>query len=148
MFTSYPSEPLLSCVAARDLHEGPEKLKLALGTLLNAVKSGMIDVGQRGELASRLLWLLAKDLFIRAQAKVINNIPLSWDEHLIDCQMIPVADWLKFIFGPQIWDKGDMQVSLAHDMFKYAAGVDTTTYPYLARYPAIVETLQDLVHLQ
>ncbi|KAI9568062.1 hypothetical protein HD554DRAFT_2102717 [Boletus coccyginus] len=30
----------------------------------------------------------------------------------------------------------------------YAAGVDTTTYPYLARYPAIMTTLQALVYLQ
>ena len=30
----------------------------------------------------------------------------------------------------------------------YAAGVDTSTYPFLAKYPAIMSTLQDLVHLQ
>jgi len=30
----------------------------------------------------------------------------------------------------------------------YAAGVDTVTYPFLARYPAIMNTLQDLVLLQ
>ncbi|KAI9462598.1 hypothetical protein HD554DRAFT_2330393 [Boletus coccyginus] len=119
-FTSYPSEPLLSCVAARSLHAVPGKLKIALGTLLNAVNSGMIDVGQRGELASRLLWLLAKDLFVRTQAKVVNNIPSSWDEHLIDCQMIPVVDWLEFIFGTQMWNADDNQASLAHDMFKDA----------------------------
>ncbi|KAG8218173.1 hypothetical protein J3R82DRAFT_3753, partial [Butyriboletus roseoflavus] len=60
-FTQYPSEPLLSCVAAVDLHKKPEKLELALKTLLVSVSSGMIDMGERGELASRLLWLLAKD---------------------------------------------------------------------------------------
>jgi len=118
MFTSYPSEPLLSCAAARDLHEGPEKL--ALGTLLNVVNSGMVDVGQRGELASRLLWLLAKDLFIRTRAKIVNNTPSSWVEHLIDCQMIPVVDWQEFIFGPEIWDKDGTQAPLAHDMLKDA----------------------------
>ncbi|KAI9566680.1 hypothetical protein HD554DRAFT_2040055 [Boletus coccyginus] len=119
-FTSYPSEPLLSCVAARSLHAVPGKLKVALGTLLNAVNSGMIDVGQRGELASRLLWLLAKDLFVRTETKVVNNIPSSWDEHLIDCQMIPVVDWLEFIFGTHMWNADDNQASLAHDMFKDA----------------------------
>ena len=119
-FTNYPSEPLLSCVAARDLHEGPEKLKFALGTLLNAVNSGMIDVGQRGELASRLLWLLAKDLFIRTEAKnMVTKMPSTWAEHLIDCQMIPVVDWLEFIFGPRIWDE-DNQSLLARKMFKDA----------------------------
>ena len=30
----------------------------------------------------------------------------------------------------------------------YAAGADTATYPFLARYPEIMNTLQDLVHLQ
>ena len=117
-FTSYPSEPLLSCVAATDLHEDPKKLEVALTTLLNAVNYGMIDVGQRGELASRLLWLLAKDLFIRRQAKVVKEMPSTWEEHLIDCEMIPVVDWLEFIFGPQIWDEEDTQASLARDIFK------------------------------
>ena len=31
-FTNYPSEPLLSCVAALDLHKKPEKLEFALKT--------------------------------------------------------------------------------------------------------------------
>ena len=30
----------------------------------------------------------------------------------------------------------------------YAAGADTTTYPFLTRHPALMDTLQDLVHLQ
>jgi hypothetical protein len=30
----------------------------------------------------------------------------------------------------------------------YAAGVDTATYPFLAKYPGLMDTLQDLVHLQ
>ena len=119
-FTSYPSEPLLSCVAASDLHGRPGRLGLALESLLKAVNAGMIDIGQRGELASRLLWLLAKDLFIRTQAKIVNKMPSTWEEHLIDCQMIPVVDWLEFIFGPQIWDEGDTQASLARKMFKDA----------------------------
>jgi hypothetical protein len=120
-FTSYPSEPLLSCVAAMDLHEKPEKLGLALSTLLVAINSGMIDMGQRGELASRLLWLLAKDLFVRTQAKnMVVKLPSTWAEHLADCQMIPVVDWLEFIFGPQIWDEEDTQGSLAHELFENA----------------------------
>ncbi|KAI9566688.1 hypothetical protein HD554DRAFT_2174105 [Boletus coccyginus] len=119
--TGYPSEPLLSCVAAHDLHRVPRRLELALGTLLRAVNSGMIDVGQRGELSSRLLWLLAKDLFIRTAAKnVVTKMPSTWEEHLIDCQMIPVVDWLGFIFGPCIWDSEDTQALLAREMFKDA----------------------------
>ncbi|KAF8548189.1 hypothetical protein OG21DRAFT_1526653 [Imleria badia] len=120
-FTSYPSEPLLSFVAANDLHSNPADLGRALGTLLQAVNSGMIDVGQRGELTSRLLWLLAKDLFIRTQAKnVVTTMPSTWEEHVVDCQMIPVVDWLEFIFGPQIWDEEDTQASLAREIFEDA----------------------------
>ena len=120
-FTGYPSEPLLSCVAARDLHQVPQKLELALGTLLNAVSSGMIDVGQHGELASRLLWLLAKELFIRTETKnVVAKMPSIWEEHLIDCQMIPVVGWLEFIFGLPMWDKENTQALLAREMFKDA----------------------------
>ena len=120
-FTSYPSEPLLSCVAASNLHAEPKMLGEALGTLLNIVNSGMIDMGQRGELASRLLWLLAKDLFIRKQAKnVVTEMPTSWDGHLADCQMIPVVDWLEFVFGPRIWDEENTQMSLARKTFEDA----------------------------
>ena len=30
----------------------------------------------------------------------------------------------------------------------YAAGVDTSTYPFLGKYPALMKTLQHLVHIQ
>ncbi|KAG9310693.1 hypothetical protein JVU11DRAFT_9287 [Chiua virens] len=104
-WTDYPSEPLLSCVAAKLLHVHPDKLDTALTTLMQRVNSGMIDMGQRGELASRLLWLLAKDLFVRTRANSeVRETPSTWDEHLVDCQMIPVVDWLEFVFGPRIWD--------------------------------------------
>jgi len=44
--------------------------------LLNVVNSGMVYVGQRGELPSRLLWLLAKVfLFIRTEVK---NVVTCW----------------------------------------------------------------------
>lgn len=86
-FTSYPFEPLLSCVAASDLHAAPGILESALGTLLTTVSFGMIDMGQRGELASRLLWLLAKDLFIRTRAKnVVIEMPTTREGHLADRQ--------------------------------------------------------------
>lgn len=113
-FTKYPSEPLLSCVAARALHNSPHALQAALEKLLVALNSGMIEKGQRGELASRLLWLLAKDLFIRTKVNsAANKLPTKWDEHLADCQMIPVVDWLEFVFGPQIWNDGDAETRTA-----------------------------------
>ena len=105
-FTSYPSEPLLSCVAATNLHRTAQSLEKSLEEPLNLTNAGMIDMGQPGELASRLLWLLAKDLFNRTRQDVANAFPSKWDQPLVDCQMIPVVDWLEFIFGSSIWDDG------------------------------------------
>ena len=120
-WTNYPSEPLLSCVAASNLHEDPNTLQRALGILLDAVNRGMIDMGQRGELASRLLWLLAKDLYVRASAPEQHATkPKNWNENLLDCQMIPVVDWLVFIFGSQVWDEENSQASDARKKFKNA----------------------------
>jgi len=119
-FTSYLSEPLLSCVAAINLHGTAQSLEKSLEELLDLIKAGMIDMGQRDELASRLLWLLAKDLFIRTRHGVVTTFPSTWDEHLIDCQMIPVVDWLEFIFGSRIWDRDNTQASLARKMFENA----------------------------
>ncbi|KAG9318913.1 hypothetical protein JVU11DRAFT_1024 [Chiua virens] len=120
-WTDYPSEPLLSCMAAKLLHDEPGKLGAALEKLMQRVNSGMIDMGQRGELASRLLWLLAKDLFIRSKAEnTATEMPSTWDDHLVDCQMIPVVDWLEFVFGPRIWDERNKQASAAREVFKDA----------------------------
>ncbi|KAG8213468.1 hypothetical protein J3R82DRAFT_12005, partial [Butyriboletus roseoflavus] len=60
-YTTYPSEPLLSCAATFLLHSTVNSLNQTLATLVTKVENGMIDIGQRGELVSRLLWLLAKD---------------------------------------------------------------------------------------
>ena len=72
-FTSYPSEPFLSCIAAFTLlgeepvqkNKSHAQLKTSLQTLRAKIYDGMVDKGKAGELVSRLLWLLAKDLFVR-----------------------------------------------------------------------------------
>src|SRR6267154_1260235 len=58
-FTGYPSEPLLSCVAADLLHQTSKQLGNALKVLQGKIDGGMFEVGQSGELTSRLLLLLA-----------------------------------------------------------------------------------------
>lgn len=111
-FTSYPSEPLLSCVAAEILHQAPDHLTSSLSTLQERANKGMIDIGQRGELASRLLWLLGKDLYVRTKVHPgpgVSNTTKKGervgklDMNLIDCQMIKVIDFFTFLFGVRFW---------------------------------------------
>ncbi|KAH7928223.1 hypothetical protein BV22DRAFT_216556 [Leucogyrophana mollusca] len=106
--TSYPSEPFLSCVAADLLHGSLARLEDALRTLIRKVDSGMFEIGQSGELASRLLWLLAKDKYVRDKVhpNVINPYIRQpgggpWDVELIDCQKVPVIPFLDYLFGDQ-----------------------------------------------
>ena len=105
-FTMYPSEPFLSCIAASLLHQSPETLKDCLQTLARKVFDGMISTGQAGELASRLLWLLAKDILVRAEDKNLQVSPQlarGWDAELTDCKMVPLFTYLEFLFGRQSW---------------------------------------------
>lgn len=101
-FTNYPSEPFLSSVAAHHLHHGPRSLETALVTLENDI---MIDLGQRGELTSRLLWLLSKDLYVREHLQGPSEIATKasdgdlGDAEVVDYQMIPVVGWLEFVFS-------------------------------------------------
>ncbi|KAG2099584.1 uncharacterized protein F5147DRAFT_814009 [Suillus discolor] len=65
MWNFTASEPLLSCVAAIILHRMPYDLSDALRVLNSKVDGGMVEIEQSGDFASRLLLLLAKDLFVR-----------------------------------------------------------------------------------
>ncbi|KAI6042694.1 hypothetical protein EDC04DRAFT_912265 [Pisolithus marmoratus] len=119
-FTTYPSEPFVSCAAALLLH-AKGNLDIFLGVLEEKILSGMIDVGKSGEVASRLLWPLAKDLFIRRTPHCRSVIPAAdgqeWKSELADCQMIPVIDYLHFIFGPRFCDRAG---KAAKEAFKHA----------------------------
>ncbi|KAG1777972.1 hypothetical protein EV702DRAFT_1196772 [Suillus placidus] len=108
-FTGYPSEPLLSCVAAILLHETPNHLKQALQVLREKADSGMVEIGQSGELTSRLLLLLAKDLFIRHEPSqdVIQDLHYNrrGDAELLDCQKVSVIEFPEYLFGMTFWSK-------------------------------------------
>ncbi|KAH7884938.1 hypothetical protein F5I97DRAFT_1301108 [Phlebopus sp. FC_14] len=68
------------------------------------VNEGVVDIGQIGELVSRLLWLLAKDFFVRTKLDAPAHMSGGFEEVLQDCQLVPVVDFLTFVFGPKIWE--------------------------------------------
>ncbi|KAG0697370.1 hypothetical protein DFH29DRAFT_946530 [Suillus ampliporus] len=123
-FTGYPSEPLLSCVAAILLHKSPTCLVNALQVLKEKVDGGMVELGQSGELTSRLLLLLAKDMFVRKylskdglpNIRDLHDIKRSPDAELMDCQKVSVIDFLQYLFGEDFWST----VEEAETAFKHA----------------------------
>ncbi|KAI6042758.1 hypothetical protein EDC04DRAFT_2891606 [Pisolithus marmoratus] len=107
IFTTYLSESFLSCAAASLLHTD-RNLDTFLKTLEGKILNGMVDVGKSGELASRLLWLLAKDLYVR-RAPLVGSVVRAedrqpWQSELIDCQLISVIDYFRFVFGKNFWE--------------------------------------------
>ncbi|KAG2116779.1 hypothetical protein DEU56DRAFT_984909 [Suillus clintonianus] len=107
-YTGYPSEPLLSCVAADLLHSGTTtSLEGALGVLKEKVDGGMVNIGQSGELVSRLVLLLAKDMYVRGHLSegTIHHLRYkgSGDAELMDCQKVSVLDFLRYLFGKEFW---------------------------------------------
>ncbi|KAG1784931.1 uncharacterized protein HD556DRAFT_1451244 [Suillus plorans] len=109
--TGYPSEPLLSCVAAMLLHQSPDNLPNALHVLENRIHSGMVEIGQSGGLTSRLLLLLAKDLFVRRNPPeiTIQHLLYNGSEHaeLLDCQKVSVVGFLEYLFGAAFWSDSE-----------------------------------------
>jgi hypothetical protein len=106
-YTTYPSEPFLSCAAAYLLHSHPGILEQTLYKLEDNVVSGMVDIGRHGELIGRLLWLLAKDLFVirEKKSRAPSGFPFSdgFDTELSHCSMMPVVKLFKFVFGKDFW---------------------------------------------
>jgi hypothetical protein len=121
-FTGYPSEPLLSCAAAHLLHKDSPNLTTTLEVLQKKVDGGMFEIGQSGELTSRLVLLLAKDMYVR---KHISNDPYirtpndenSWKAELIDCQKVSVVHFLEHLFGDLFWSQAG---ATAKELFKHA----------------------------
>ncbi|KAH7906209.1 hypothetical protein BJ138DRAFT_1163149 [Hygrophoropsis aurantiaca] len=99
--TSYPSEPFLSCIAADLTHHSPESLENILRVLIAKIDSGMFHIGKNGELASRLLWLLAKDVYVRTVFRAdITGLCTGGDKpEFIDCSGVPVIDFLEYVLG-------------------------------------------------
>lgn len=118
-FTSYPSEPFLSHVAAKLLHQSPRALQEALELLWRNLGSGLIDIGQNGDLISRLLWLLCKDI-------IVQEMPaLPTERHFLDkvlqfCRPVRLLDYLVFFLGDQFWPEDEVMKKAIEDAFKDA----------------------------
>ncbi|KAF8606195.1 hypothetical protein BDV93DRAFT_604711 [Ceratobasidium sp. AG-I] len=112
-YTLYPSEPLLSYAAAKLLHENPTHLHDALRCLQRTIQGGLIDMGQKGELTSRLLLLLAKDLCVRSTPDLNRELGVRWEVELRDCKRVPVIDFLVFLFGEHVL-VGDARKQFEH----------------------------------
>ncbi|KAF8547557.1 hypothetical protein OG21DRAFT_905914 [Imleria badia] len=101
-YSTYPSEPILSCAAASLLLDD-NKLDPTLQSLESMVNDGVVDISQIGELVSRFLWLLAKDFFVRSELHVTNDAEPQFDQELQDCRLISVVEFLRSVFGPKMW---------------------------------------------
>lgn len=116
-FTGYPSEPLLSCVAAILLHGTSSSMADALNVLKAKVDGGMVETGQCGELASRLLLLLAKDMYVRSNLSTGTISDLHYngseDAELIHCQKVSVVNFLEYLFGDEFWLKAGEKAKAA-----------------------------------
>ncbi|KAG1775166.1 hypothetical protein EV702DRAFT_449659 [Suillus placidus] len=132
--TGYPSEPFLSCVAAMLLHETHNSLLQALLVLKEKVDGGMVETGQSGELTSRLLLLLAKDLFIRENPSedAIQDLRYnkSEDAELLDCQKVSVIKFLAYLFGTTFWSRAGKEAETAfqHAYINFSHWVPMTEF--------------------
>ncbi|THU76758.1 hypothetical protein K435DRAFT_133037 [Dendrothele bispora CBS 962.96] len=73
-YTLYPVEPVLSSGAAEFMYMDQQHLSIALWHLIRkATSTGVIDAGELGELISRLLILISRDL----ATIVIEEIPVA-----------------------------------------------------------------------
>ncbi|KAK7677483.1 hypothetical protein QCA50_019596 [Cerrena zonata] len=133
MFSTYPSEPFLSHVAATVLY-GEAFLSDALQVLTRKLASGMLDIGQVGELTSRMLLLLARDAVLNQLIPPRPSPPSSPpnkvqprgseggihdpDEPLNYCKEIQLLEWFEMLFGAQFFPEHD-KVKV-EDVFKDA----------------------------
>ncbi|KAB5592219.1 hypothetical protein CTheo_4316 [Ceratobasidium theobromae] len=93
--TIYPSEPLLACAAAIQLHSTSESLKETLEVLSDNILDGMVETGNRGELVSRGLLLIGKDLFVRSLGLARTPAKYAENGKLPDCMSVSVVEYLR-----------------------------------------------------
>ncbi|KAG2082417.1 hypothetical protein BD769DRAFT_1727130 [Suillus cothurnatus] len=89
----------------------------ALNVLKAKVDGGMVETGQCGELASRLLLLLAKDMYVRSNLSTGTISDLHYngseDAELIHCQKVSVVNFLEYLFGDEFWLKAGEKAKAA-----------------------------------
>jgi hypothetical protein len=88
-----------------------------LNVLKAKVDGGMVETGQCGELASRLLLLLAKDMYVRSNLSTGTISDLHYngseDAELIHCQKVSVVNFLEYLFGDEFWLKAGEKAKAA-----------------------------------
>ncbi|KAH8117055.1 hypothetical protein DFH11DRAFT_1741889 [Phellopilus nigrolimitatus] len=98
LYTVYPTEPVLSQSAAEHLW-GPQwpdpPFVTPIRYLTKKINGGMINKGTVGELAARLLLLIAKDICAR-------DLEVGEDEFRY-CGSVPLVTWLRRLFGDDIF---------------------------------------------
>jgi hypothetical protein len=107
--TTYPSEPLLSHCAATLMWESVPDMTAMFGRLGARIRDGMVDKGQRGELASRVCTLLAKDVCLRKRSVQLPAKDVDRNGNPPETsysQSVPVIDWLKTLFGEKVVPTG------------------------------------------
>lgn len=114
-YTSYPSEPFLSHVSATLLHQSPRNLNKSLECLREKLADGMIDIGQNGELISRLLWLLGKDF---TSPISLTQPSTQRGEQLHYCKPVRVLDYLETLLGEEYLPKDSKEADAAKDALK------------------------------
>jgi hypothetical protein len=149
-FTAYPSEPFLAHIAALLLHDTPTNLLISLRSLQTKLESGMINKGANGEIVSRFLLqlckdLVAKDLYVMdtvpaeptptllesAQTHPSSSYPVfrgkdsdqetcTFNQPLLYCRDIPVIAFLEKLFGQNAWPTDNKQKTRARMAFKDA----------------------------
>jgi hypothetical protein len=118
--TCYPSEPVLSDAAARVLYGGEETLSKAINALTTKIEERVIDAGEYGELISRLLVLISRDVaairtygipfackLYKSHPKNLRfeKFPLRKDKNYFNyLRPVAVLDVLDTLFGPD-WTK-------------------------------------------
>ncbi|KAK7462664.1 hypothetical protein VKT23_007250 [Stygiomarasmius scandens] len=114
--TCYPSEPVLSDAAAHILYGEENALSAAITALATKIGDRVIDAGEYGELISRLLVLISRDVttiraYDMAPARTLYNphpeklrfekFPLCKDKDYFDyLRPVAVLDVLDTLFGP------------------------------------------------
>ncbi|QRV97659.1 hypothetical protein RhiJN_25678 [Ceratobasidium sp. AG-Ba] len=131
--TGYCSEPLLSCAVTKLVypldtlgHSGLFSItETALETLKVAIWNYKVELGLKGELVSRLLFLLGKDAAIREHIlkREMTSQAVAPGE-LLDCKYLPVDVYLDITLGIKLSAQDQNSFNGWHVNFSHWATVD------------------------
>ena len=142
-------------MSAYVLHREPSAFQECLSMLRKKIYNRMISTGVRGALASRLFWLLAKDLFVRTCLPNYRGLFVKapgmsqWNTELIDCQMIPILPFLAIMFGKKHWEaEVEETFANAHINFSHWVVTMESTIAEKGRHQSRLVCLTTTCHLR